>query len=139
MSETGDGPADDDHGFTLFEMLVVMAITGLVAGIAFPAAERALRGLENRTAIASAELALRSQRAAAIRSGRAGRITPAADGKALIGAPGPAWPMPDGVTIAMPRQGIAFFPDGSSSGGTVRVTGRMSVRSVSVTLTGMIR
>ena len=137
MSGTGD--RDRDHGFTLLEMLVVMAITGLVAGLAFPAAERALRGLESRTALASTELALRTQRAQAIRSGLPARIAIAADGKALVGTPGAAWPMPDGVALAIAPQDIAFFADGSSTGGMIRLSGRLGTARLSVAPTGLVR
>lgn len=123
MSATGK---TDARGFTLIEMLVVLAVLGLVSGVAFPAVERAVAQQRFRLAAGEVEATLRGQRASAIAQGiRLGVASPALDGA---------------MTVDLPAAGLDFYPDGSSSGGQVTLSdGRAEVRFVIDAATGEIR
>jgi general secretion pathway protein H len=104
MSATGK---IDEAGFTLIEMLVVLAVLALVSGIAFPAIDRALAARQFELAASGIEAALHQTRARAIAGGVATAFRPdvtAGD-----------------VAIDLPRGGIVFFPDGSANGGVVSI------------------
>jgi general secretion pathway protein H len=118
------------RGFTLIEMLVVIAVLGLIAGIGFPAVDRALDRAEFRAAAARVELAAREARARAIGSG-----APVAFGVPTGGGPirrqGDAFALPATMRLALPPQGLRFYPDGSATGGQIVLTaprGRMTMR-----------
>jgi general secretion pathway protein H len=122
MSVTGKTEA----GFTLLEMLVVLAATALVAGLGWPMAERAIAGAQFRTVAAEAEARLIETRARAISGGAPATFAPPRE-------PGTArW--------SLPRGGIVFHPDGSASGGEVALAleGR-SARFAIDSATGAVR
>jgi len=56
-------------GFTLIEMLVTLAVAGLIAGIAFPRVQNGMTAMEFRLGAGQVTEALRSARAEAIRTG----------------------------------------------------------------------
>lgn len=105
------------NGFTLFEMVVVLAILGLIAIAAAQAIGRRPAGLVRNEAQATVEAAVQAARRQAARTGQVQSIDPASliAGASLSGAlSGPG-----------PQSGaILVYPDGSSNGGTISVGGR---------------
>ncbi len=115
-------------GFTLLELLVVLAIIGLAAAVALPALNRSPGRAELARGAQEVAAALRAARALAITENRPASFTAdtlsgrfAADGQADRY-------VPDGIGLSVTTvQGqaagdvadIRFFPDGSSTGGGV--------------------
>lgn len=128
MWETGEAPdeCETQAGFTLIEMLVILAIIALISGIMFPSVERALQRQELVAAKLSVEGALRATRAAAIRGGGTVRFDTTPDRRAIRYA-GTVEELPKSATITVSDRGIAFFPDGSTSGGEVILLDRSGV------------
>jgi type II secretion system protein H len=135
-----------DAGFTLIELIVVLAILALVAGLALPnlvggktsaelpAAEQELRG------------ALRSARAAALAANREVRFTAAADGRSYA-VDGESRTLRAGSDLRVEIVGfgpqnppaIVFFPGGGASGGRIMLRNPKGTRSLEIdALTGMV-
>jgi general secretion pathway protein H len=102
---------NNDSGFTLMEMLVVIAVMALilllVTGYGPPRSHR----LEAQAAAQQVAAAMRAARGRAIAQGQP---------VALILPHLPPWLA---VSIQAPPGGIVFAPDGSASGGQVRLDG----------------
>lgn len=112
------------RGFTLVEMLAVLAVIGLIAGLGFPRMQAALRQHELRLTVSSIGGALRQARAEALRSQSAAQFHLGADGRhygiaAQAINQGHDTAVPASITVSAPPGGIRFFGDGSSSGGRV--------------------
>ncbi len=116
MSATGES------GFTLLEMLVVLAIAALIAGIGFPQLQRQIAAQEWRTGVASVGALLRTARARAVRSGGVTVIVVAADGHQLRVGDTEPMQLPASVSARMATP-LAFFADGSARGGEIAVVG----------------
>ena len=100
-------PRQLPRGFTLIEMLVVLALIALVAALALPRLGSPT-SLTSHEQLRSALAALADARSAALTSGRTQAVEPAALGtKARYAA-----------DIGSSAR-IIFYPDGSSSGGTL--------------------
>lgn len=115
MSATGRSA-----GFTLIEMLVVLAIAGLIAGVGWPRLERSLARAEASRAATGVAAALRGARAAAIRRQAMVMVRVDPDGAVLRADAAPPLAMPRGVALAASGP-VAFYGDGSASGGELRV------------------
>lgn len=118
-------------GFTLVELLVVLALLAFAYGLAAPALTGAITGSELRRETRELEAALGRARAGALVSGKPQRIL--LDSMAGAYALGEArHPLPGGMIIAavVPDSRrlsahaavIEFFPDGSSTGGRVSLS-----------------
>ncbi len=124
MSATGDDAAPSAQaGTTLVEALAVVAITALVAMIGFPRMQQGLLTLAQRQTVSAVAARLRQSRAEALRHDAPVIFTVAADGRAYGEPGGIPVPAPPGVTLSTSTGRIAFFGDGSSSGGLVWVSG----------------
>lgn len=126
MSATG--PTEAERGFTLLEMLVVMAVTALIAALGWPAVERGIGAAQFRSQARSALSLLVEARARAVAQGRAVRFAPADSAE-----------LPD-VRWTLPRGGLTFHADGSASGGEVLMqAGERRARFAVEPTTGTIR
>lgn len=115
MSATGKA------GFTLLEMLVVVGLMALVAGLAFPSLLTMAGAARFASATRLTELALRQAHADAVRTGRAVRFAIDDGGAALFVSHRPLTMLPPPARAEAPADGILFFADGSASGGLVRL------------------
>ena len=137
------------RGFTLVELVVVLALLALAYGLAAPALVRTVAGGELRIAARELTLALNQARAGAVVGGAPWRFT--VDGlagaysfaqtrRALPLGMTIAAAVPDALRSSAHVAAIDFFPDGSSTGGRVTLSARDGGRSaVSVDwLTGRV-
>lgn len=112
------------RGFTLLEMLVVILLIGLAAGLLGLGVRQGLLAAKERRAVAQMVDALRSTRAGAVISGATARTEFDLQGMTFQ-APGRAlqrWPAELHVTLHTAEQvgsAIEFYPDGSSTGGNL--------------------
>ena len=113
MSATGDRR---ESGATLLEMLVVVGLMGLIAGVTFPSLQGALDHARLEHARADLVANLRLARAAAAREGHEIRVDLAADG-ASYGWEQTAVALPPGLKASAEREAMKFYVDGTSSGG----------------------
>lgn len=126
--------ATDEAGFTLMEALVVLAIVGLLASLAFPAVDRAQVAIAARAARAEPRSILLAARAGALRLNRPFVLEANQAGTALmldrtetgLADRPPAKPGVQGsraqTRIELTPRRILFYPDGSSTGGRIRLT-----------------
>ena len=122
------GPSKSQSGFTLMEMMVVIAVLGiillLVTGYGPPRSHR----LEARAAAQEVAQAMRAARGAAIAQGHDVALTMPKISTWLT------------VSMQAPPGGIVFAPDGSASGGSVVLSGGGQTTTVSAGwLTGAVR
>jgi len=133
------------RGFTLLEMLVVIVLIGVAAGLVGYGLQRGLHSAGERKALAQMVDALRASRVQAIVSGQ-----PARTGFDLrartVQAPGKPvahWPSDWQVRLQTADglgAGFEFYPDGGASGGNVLITqGQRQWRIDVAWLTGNVR
>jgi general secretion pathway protein H len=119
-------------GFTLLEILIVLAILGLAIALAVPVIGRTTPSLELRTTARSVAAALREARGLAIADNREVVVTVDLDNRLLsAGVAGNAVRLGRNLGVSLftaaeevvdaGTGSIRFFPDGTSTGGRVRV------------------
>lgn len=117
-------------GFTLLELMVVMAIAALLLAVTPPLLTAAIPGLELKTSARRIASGLRLAREEAIRSGRdAAFVLDVEERVFRVDGPYRTTHLPEGLEVkfeAAEREmqsetvgAIRFFPDGSSTGGRV--------------------
>ncbi len=104
-------PSSPDSGFTLMEMLVVIAIMGLVLTMVAGFRQPHSQWLETQTAARQVAEAMRDARGEAITEGHP--VAPVL----------PRLPASVAIAVQAPPGGIVFAPDGSASGGRILLTG----------------
>lgn len=121
----------ESAGFTLLELLLVLAIAGLVLGLGAPALFGGRAGADHRAAVKSVASGLKSARNEALFTARETTFTLDAEGRAYRAGKNRTVSLPKGVGLVMRTAesetlnanigAIRFYPDGSSTGGFVRV------------------
>ncbi|WP_232821258.1 GspH/FimT family pseudopilin [Oceanimonas marisflavi] len=125
---------NNTRGFTLLELLVVLTITILALAVALPRFAALLPGAELKSYSRQTAALLRLARSQAIATGDLVILTldPEQGHTRLSGQPR-VHPWPKGVALSLSGTGtplapeapagLTFYPDGTSSGGTLQVTG----------------
>lgn len=138
------------RGFSLLEMLLVLAIIAFAGMLAAGVMTGGLDGLRLRSASSEIAAQLRFTRAQAIATGKPQRF--------VIDPHAHTWQAPKDRHGKLPRQlgidfygarevqpsaevgGIAFFADGASTGGRIRLRAKNALRDIDVAwLTGEVR
>lgn len=100
---------------------MTLAILSLLAGIAFPAVEKAMRRGAFIEAAARFEALLHGARATAIRMGKPTRFDVSTDHRSF-GYRGLPDRLPETMAARATDGPIGFFPDGTSTGGRLEIT-----------------
>jgi general secretion pathway protein H len=142
----GGGLGRDERGFSLLELIVVLAIMALAAVALVPITGSASRGITIDAAARAVAVELRAARSAAIYANRETDFTIDAAARRYWSDAAPRQQaLPDGITAAVApgersRGSIRFYPDGSASGGAILLTGPQRTARIEVdALTGRAR
>ncbi|MGF1604732.1 MAG: prepilin-type N-terminal cleavage/methylation domain-containing protein [Rhodothalassiaceae bacterium] len=137
------------HGFTLFELLIVLALTALLAGLALPRLGASQDRLRLRQAITQVAGHARTARAAAIAGNQTARLRVALVDRQVSVGRGQAYRLPQHLTLQVTTAaGLAdaetalflFYPDGSASGGRIDLISGSARQGIAIDwLTGRIR
>ncbi|HEY1410651.1 MAG TPA: GspH/FimT family pseudopilin [Rhodopila sp.] len=123
-------------GFTLIEMIVVIAIMAMVAGLVLVKQPWHSTGLNTDATVRALTNALRLARSRAIAQDRDVAVVTAPRGFSVDG--GPPWALPREESLN-PAQ-VVFTPDGGSTGGTIMLAaGRRRIVVDVNWLTGRVR
>ena len=138
MSGTGEriSSFEGDAGSTLLEMLVVMGLLVLTAGLVLPNLRRPYETLAAEAGRASVISDLRGARARAIRTGSSVAFEVSEDGREYS-AGGRDVLLPESVRLIAEPRSILFEPDGASEGGRLTLLQRHG-RALGVSVTPLI-
>lgn len=137
-------------GFTLPELLVTLAITGILLGIAVPSFSEFIKGMSVRSASFDLYSALSLARSEAIKRNREVVLTPATNGwkdgwTVTVTVSGTTTVLNKqaalpGLTVAGPSVDVTYGSDGrvvASSTPQFQITGSNAIRCVTVDLSGL--
>lgn len=119
-----------DDGQTLLEMLVALAIAAMISLLVFPGLENSISALGFRRAVHLVENDLDKAHATAITRQAPVFVTPSRNGRGNRNTL--VLRVPDGMDFTAVPPTIGFFPDGSSTGGSLVLQGR--ARKVTFTI-----
>jgi len=139
-----------DEGFTIVEMLVVLAILAIISALALPALRKVPDGVVLRTTTGELLSALKTTRGSAISRNMPTAFVFDEERRTFLPSGAPAVGLPPTVQMEMKTadfkeagsgsRRILFFPDGSSTGGDMRLTiGSRSMAICISWLTGIAR
>ena len=122
------------RGFTLLELLVVLAVISLIIGLAAPRFSGALPGAQVKSAALGLAAALRAARSHAIGGNQEAVLTLNVESRRYsMTGENKTHHLPDDLEVALATArselyddgtgGFRFFPDGSSTGGRITLTG----------------
>jgi prepilin-type N-terminal cleavage/methylation domain-containing protein len=122
MSATGERHARAlPDGFTLLEVLVVIAVLALITGLAFPRIERTMDNVRFASARAAVEAATYAARAEAARTNSSMVVNASRDGHSLLSNGRIVATLPSSIRLETSENAPRFFGDGSSDGGEIEV------------------
>jgi prepilin-type N-terminal cleavage/methylation domain-containing protein len=125
MSPAGEVHASaGSAGFTLLEVLVVIAVLALISGLAFPRVDRAIGNVQYASARSILQAAVQAARAEAVRTDSRIALTASDDGHGLLGNGRIIASLPSSVRVEAGENVPLFFGDGSSTGGTLTISTR---------------
>ncbi|WP_421848924.1 pilus assembly FimT family protein [Novosphingobium sp.] len=132
MSATGSLlPRRIDAGFTLFELLVAVAIMSLAAGIAFPELYRVNTRRTLDHAARAVAVAIVSARVEALTRGHVVQLGPDASATDVLLANGQIVArLPAGARVDWPARKPAYYPDGSARGDALAISAGTATRTV---------
>ena len=137
MSATGSADHPAMNGFTLIEMLVTLAVAGLIAGIAYPRMQNGMTAMEFRMGAGQVAEGLRTARSEAIRTGEP--VALALEGRSLVIGDGDPVALPASVTVTAGQDvPVTFYPDGTAQPALYRIVsrGNGAVRERRITVFG---
>lgn len=131
---------DRTSGYTLVELLVVLAIVGLLAAFAIPNIRGTVERAELRSDTAKLVQQLRALKQRSIQSQAPIRLLPDKSGSNILVIPGPQLELHGREKlVSAQKPDIIFFPDGTTSGGRIDLLEEDAAISVEIAwLTGTI-
>jgi len=120
-----------DRGFALYELILALAILGMVAVVVVPRLARSPGPVEIRTAASEIAALFRIDRNLALRTGRPVIAKVDVEHGTILGGSGEVVQIPRGIVFTFVRSsreggedggGIRFLPDGRSSGGVLTLS-----------------
>ena len=131
LTSTADSRRSGERGFALYELILALAILGMVALVVVPRLARAPGPVEIRTAAEEIAAVFRSDRNLALRGGRPVISKVDIEHGTILGGSGEVVQIPRGIKFTFVRSsneggedggGIRFLPDGRSSGGVLTLS-----------------
>ena len=141
MRPASSAPASRDAGFTLLELLIGLSIIAIALALAVPSLSRSRASLAVRSSAYELASELRSARALARATNIEQRVTLDQAGNRYWNSSNtaphslpvaPEITVPDSERLDRTTSRIRFFPDGSASGGLIRLRGPNSMATVRV-------